>query len=241
MCHYFSYFSAPAVRIFLNVVQWKWPRGRSKFCKWLSQNILVCSKWDILDQKSHVPLDLLPLAPTPLMKKPGISKKNSHQKKWRRLSRNYTLNWKSCWRKISKVYFFLPLVNIPSIRHNMVSPSKCLPSTTLPPSLSWPPYEAVSQNLRRHTYPPPVTNSGRTIKDWRAQEVHEKFMKGGVHENYINNFFNKKIIVWGKWTISGPKLAHPCNSQSTIKVHEVTPKTYRFLITSGCPLSRKVW
>ena len=106
MCHYLSYFSAPAVRIFLNVVQWKWPRGRSKFCKWLSQNILVCSKWDILDQKSHVPLDLLPLAPTPLMKKPGISKKNSHQKKWRRLSRNYTLNWKSCWRKISKVYFF---------------------------------------------------------------------------------------------------------------------------------------
>ena len=179
MCHYFSYFSAPAVRIFLNVVQWKWPRGRSKFCKGLSQNILVCSKWDIFDQKSHVPLDLLPLAPTPLMKKPGISKKNSHQKKWRRLSRNYTLNWKSCWRKISKVYFFLPLVNIPSIRHNMVSPSKCLPSTTLPPSLSWPPYEAVSQNLRRHTYPPPVTNSGRTIKDWRAQEVHEKFIKGG--------------------------------------------------------------
>ena len=138
----------------------------------------------------------------------------------------------------------MPLVSIPNIPHNMVSPSKCLPGTTLPPSLSWPPYEAASQNLRRHTFENSL-HQWQTPEELLKMEGSKRYtknlLKGVVHENYINNFFNKKIIVWDKWTISGPKLTHPCNSQSTIKVHEMTPKTYKFLITSGCLLSRKIW
>ena len=31
-------------------------------------------------------------------------------------------------------------------------------------------------------------------------------------------FFSKKKFVWGKWTILGPKMAHPQNSKSTVKL-----------------------
>ena len=47
----FPYISVPALRIFLNAAQREGPWGRSKVCKWISQNILVCSKLDILDPK----------------------------------------------------------------------------------------------------------------------------------------------------------------------------------------------
>ena len=38
-----------------------------------------------------------------------------------------------------------------------------------------------------------------------------------VHENYINGF-SEKILIWGKWTILGPKIACPHNFGTTLRI-----------------------
>ena len=107
------YFSAPAVRIFLFVAQWKGPRGTSKFCKWFSQNILVCSKWDILGPKmtcvSGSAAPATSFQPQ-WWKTQGSLKRILSKKKWRKLSRNYTPNWKNCWLEETYFWKFPPTV-----------------------------------------------------------------------------------------------------------------------------------
>ena len=64
-------------------------RDRSKLCKWLSHNILVCGKWDILDTKMRcvsgsaaaLPRPLPPPSPIPLMKNSEVSLKKIISKK----------------------------------------------------------------------------------------------------------------------------------------------------------------
>ena len=33
--------------------------------------------------------------------------------------------------------------------------------------------------------------------------------------------FFKKVFVWGKWTILGPKMVHPHNSGSAVRIFEI--------------------
>ena len=42
-------------------------------------------------------------------------------------------------------------------------------------------------------------------------------MKGAKDENDINNL-PKKTFVWDKWTILGPKMVHPHNSGSAVRI-----------------------
>ena len=97
----------------------------------------------------------------------------------------------------------------PSIPHNMVPPSKCPPSTTLPSFLRWPPYEPVSQDLRRHTFENSFQQwqpQEEPLKDERGQEVHEK---EAMHKNYINNIFTKNNYRLGQMDHFRPKIGTP--------------------------------
>ena len=49
------------------------------------------------------------------------------------------------------------------------------------------------------------------------------------NENNIKDF-SKKILVWGKWTILGPKMAHPHNYGSAPRIF------FRFCIMKGANL-----
>ena len=42
-------------------------------------------------------------------------------------------------------------------------------------------------------------------------------MPGKNNENNIKDF-SKKILVWGKWTILGPEMAHPHNYGSAPRI-----------------------
>ena len=160
MGDYISYLSAIPVRIFFNDAQWKWPRSRSKLHKvnkYLSQNMFVWGKWDILDPKitcTSGSAPHLPQNPTSLLKNSEGSIKNSQQKNWKKLWRNYNPNWKNCWKKTLKsFFFFLPVVSFHVFQHNEAFPiTWCLLSSVpivphCPPFLRCLPYEAVSQDL----------------------------------------------------------------------------------------------
>ena len=118
-----------------------------------------------------------------------------------------------------------------SIPHNMVPSFKRASSTTLPSFPQVSPIWSCLPGLGGHTFK-------NSLHQWQPQEkpltikgtkrYMKSLLKGAeeAHENYINKFFNKKIIIWDKWIISGPKLAHSGNSESTVIVHELTLKTY---------------
>ena len=112
MCHYFSYFSATPVRTFLNVAQWE--EIDQNYVNGFPIIFLLAANGTFWTQKWDVSLDLLP-PPAPLSnpideKLRGISKKNYKQKKWRKLSRNYTPNWKNCWLEETYFWKFPPTV-----------------------------------------------------------------------------------------------------------------------------------
>ena len=146
--HYFSYFSASAVRIFWHVAQWKGSKSTSKLCKSIFQNILAYGKSDILDSKmtcaSGSPLRKISttttkISPPPIDEKlKGIpSLKKILSKKIGKIIKKLYLKLKKLLKKkAQKIIFFaygeLSCVSAsPSIPHNMVPPSKGSTSTKL--------------------------------------------------------------------------------------------------------------
>ena len=129
--------------------------------------------------------------------------------------------------------------------HNMVTSSKCPSVPRCPPS-NVPQYGDIPTELGRdgehifqiyHTSGNPRKNPQRWKGPWDTGKVgQQRYMKF-----ILMVFSKKKFLIWGKWAISGPELAHPCNSRSTLIAHELTPKIYGFLVTSECLLSRKIW
>ena len=217
MCHYFSYFSATPVRTFLNVAQWKeidqnYVNGFPIIFLFVANGIFWTQKWD-------VSLDLLPPSPAPPAppvsnpideKLRGISKKNYKQKKWRKLSRNYTPNWKNCWKKALKNLSFLVCGELSCVSASPTIPHNIFTFQLSPPVTHWPPFPQVFPlwnclpGLKRHT----LENS---LYQWQSQEEALKMkgakrymkslLKEAVHEIYIKNFFKKKKISFG---INGP-------------------------------------
>ena len=206
----FPYISVPAIRIFLNAAQREGSWGRSKVCKWLSQNILVCSKWDILDPKM-------------------------------------TCASGSTIEKNPQKFNFFVVVSFRVYQHPQAFPITWCHPPSVPlvphcPLSSGDPYMKLSLRTWGDILLKIPSSSDNLRKNHWKMKGAKRYMKRRRCIKIIStNFLPKKIIVWGKWTISGPKLAHPCNSGLTIIAHELTPKTYRFLITSECLFSKKVW
>ena len=211
MCHYFSYFSATPVRTFLNAAQWK--EINQNYVNGFLIIFLFAANGTFWTQKWDVSLDPLP-PPPPLLqshwwKTQRYLLKNYKQKKWRKLSRNYVPNWKTCWKKALKNLIFLVCGELscvsasPSIPHNSFT-FQLSPSVTY-----WPTFPQVFSlwnclsGLKRHT----LENS---LYQWQPQEEPLKMkgaktymkdlLKEAVHEIYIKNFFKKKISFW----INGP-------------------------------------
>ena len=96
-----------------------------------------------------------------------------------------------------KFKIFLPVVSFHVFQHPQAFPiTLCLPPSVPPvpycaPFLRCPPQEATSQDLEGHTFENSLhhDNFRKTIKEYM-----KSLLKGAVHENYINSFFNKKIL-----------------------------------------------
>ena len=112
--------------------------------------------------------------------------------------------------------------------HNMVTSSK-RPSVPRCPPSNVPQYGDVPTELGRdgghifqiyHTSGNPRKNPQRWKGPWDTGKVgQQRYMK------FILMVFAKQnFLICGKWAISGPELAHPCNSRSTLIVHELIPK-----------------
>ena len=165
--HYFSYFSASAVRIFWHVAQWKGSKSTSKLCKSIFQNILAYGKSDILDSKmtcaSGSPLRKISttttkISPPPIDEKlKGIpSLKKILSKKIGKIIKKLYLKLKKLLKKKLKKLFFLPTVSFHVFQHPQASPitwyhpPRVPPVPNFPSFLKCPSYEAASQDLGEH-------------------------------------------------------------------------------------------
>ena len=54
-----------------------------------------------------------------------------------------------------------------------------------------------------------------------------------VDENDFNNIFQKNFV-WGKWTILGPKMAHPHNSRSFVRYFKILLNERGWWIHENC-------